>query len=469
MALSYHIVLSLFLIFSFTDVVLISVRTLVSRRYHSLTLCYALMAVQESILLFELIAVLGQVISTYLVTASMWAQTASLLGAFTPLWLLRAFLTAFSVIYKDILLLRWSSAVVSTGAWGFLSDASRAWRSRGYGAVVSLDITCVCFYYLSAVYVMAYLSEKSLYVPYHQRRWRHLQMERALTAASTTAVAGEENREAARRKRRRQEQQGGARSAEGDGGDGALADYPTVMPLTRTPSFRQWEAVLAQQQQQQQKKGNRKSTTSNDGLTPLRAGKGESQRESLLPNTTGASWKAANPVQSPFHLSAGVRHGEKTSDSRTDASELISNTVTAVAKAQGAAQQHRNRTAPALRGAVTAVATTTTNVGSSKQRQSAPLVANLPPLKLQRRFSISNSAEEERRLHQFATTFVEHGYTSAQSQTSKLPPEMPLGKSHMSMNSGVSLRSGTPCVTETPTVNARDASYEELDSHSPVS
>ncbi|CAC9488256.1 hypothetical protein, unknown function [Leishmania infantum JPCM5] len=489
MALSYHVVLFLFLFFSFADVVLISVRTLVSRRYHSLTLCYALMAVQESILVFELLAVLGQVLSTYLVTASMWAHTASLLGAFTPLWLLRTFLTAFTVVYKDILLPRWSSAAASTGVWGLLSHASRAWRATGYGAVVSLDVACFCFYYLSAVYVLAYLSEKRLYVPYHRRRWRHLQRRRALTATAATAVADEEDREVARQKRWREERQGGARRTDGDGGGEAVVSYPTVMPLTRTPSFRQWEAVL---QQQQQETGSGRSATAGDGLAPLRACEGRSPGDKSFSNTTGAAWTSANALQSPSYPTSGVRRREEASDNGTEASGLISNTVTAVpdgstqppsaahlsspeaatagatvtetaaAKPQRAVQQHHGKPATrAPRGAVTATATT--GVGSPRQPRPVSLVANLPPLQLQRRFTISNSPEEERRLHQFAAALAEHGYTSVPSQTRNITPELPSSKSHVKISDGVAVKSGTPSITEVPTAHEGGEADKERD------
>ncbi|CAG9573984.1 hypothetical_protein_-_conserved [Leishmania major strain Friedlin] len=489
MALSYHVVLSLFLLSSFADVVLISARTLVSRRYHSLTLCYALMAVQESLLVFELLAVLGQVLSTYLVTASMWAHIASLLGVFTPLWLLRTFLTAFTVVYKDILLPRWSSAAASTGVWGFLSRASRAWRATGYGAVVSLDVACFCCYYLSAVYVLAYLSEKRLYVPYHRRRWRHLQRRRALTATAATVVAGEENREAARQKRWREERQGGARRAGGDGGGKVVVSYPTVQPLTRTPSFRQWEAVLRQRQPET---GHGKNSTAGDGLAPLRACEGGSPGDKSLSNTTGAAWTNANALQLPSYPAARARRGEEASDSGADASGLISNTVTAVpdgstqppsaahlsspeaataaatvtetpaAKPQRAVQQHhRKPAAQAPRGAVTATATA--GAGSPGQPRPVSLVANLPPLQLQRRFTISNSPEEERRLHQFATALAEHGYTSVPSQTRKLTPDLPSSKSHVKMKDGVAAKSGTSSTTEMPTAHEGGEADKEPD------
>lgn len=441
MALSYHVVLSLLLVFSFADVVLLSVRTLVSRRYHSLTLCYALMAVQESILVFELLAVLGQVLSTYLVTACMWADTASLLGAFTPLWLLRTFLTAFTVIYKDILLPRWSSAAASTEVWGFLSHASRAWRAAGYGAVVSLDVACFCFYYLSAVYVLAYLSEKRLYVPYHRRRWRHLNSQRALTAAAATAVVDEENREAARRKRWREERQGGARRADGDGGGEAVVSYPTVMSLTRTPSFRQWEAVL---QQQQQETGNGRRVTDGDSLAPPRACAGGSPGDKSFSSTATAVPESSTQPPSAAHRSS------------------LEVTTAATAKPQRPVQQHHGKP-PARTPRGVATATATTSVGSLKQPRPVSLVTNLPPLQLQRRFTISNSPEEERHLHQFAAALAEHGYTSAPSQTGKPTPELPSSKSHVKMNDGVAVKSGTPSITEVPMAHERGEADKELD------
>ncbi|KAG5479108.1 hypothetical protein LSCM1_02958 [Leishmania martiniquensis] len=429
MALSYHVVLPLFLLFAFADLVLLSVRTLVSQRYHSLTLCYALMAVQESLLAFELLAVMGQVLSTCLVRAGMWAHTASLLSAFAPLWLLRTFLTAFAVLYKNSLIPRSSSAEASAsaGVWAYLSNSTRAWRARGYGAVVSLDIVCCCLYYLSAVYVLGYVSEKTLYVPYHRRRWRHTQRKRSLATAAATTVVSEEERKMTRQKRPREERLGEATNSAGSGRGRVAARCPVVVPLVRTPSFLQWKAVL---QRPQQDAG---------------SGSGIAAGDSLV-STTGAT-KANATALRPLGLPGrGGRCGKEARGSGASASDLVPGSVakvpglatqqpsskhlsspgptTAATKRQRAAHPHGGETTTRARPGVASTAALT-GACSAKQPQPVSLFTNLPPLQLNRRFTISNAEEEERRLHQFATALVEHGYMPAPSLAGKSITEVP--------------------------------------------
>ncbi|KAG5505476.1 hypothetical protein GH5_03504 [Leishmania sp. Ghana 2012 LV757] len=478
MALSYHVVLSSFLLFAFADLVLLSVRTLVSRRYQSLTLCYALMAVQESMLVFELLAVMGQVLSTYLVIAGMWGHTASLLSAFVPLWWMRAFLTVFAVVYKNSLLPRSPSAAVSApaGVWEFFSHSSRAWRSRGYGAVVSLDIACCCLYYLSAVYVLGYVSEKTLYVPYHRRRWRHMQRKRSRATTATTAVAGEENRETARQKRPREERQGDARSTDGGGGGRVVTSCPAVMSLARTPSFLQWKAVL---QRQQQEAGKGRGTSAGDDVAPSDASEGSGPGGNSLASTVKATRRNANALQSPSSSEAEGRRGELARGNSASATTLVPGSAAkapecatqpssskhlsspgadiAAAKRQRAAQRHDGK--PATRAPHGAVSTAAlTGAGSTKQPQPVSLFTNLPPLQLSRRFTISNSEEEERRLHHFATALVKHGYTSSPPLMGNSTPELPPSRPRVESSSGGIGRSATSAATAVPTAHGRDVS-----------
>ncbi|KAG5479650.1 hypothetical protein CUR178_03412 [Leishmania enriettii] len=480
MALSYHVVLSSFLLFAFADLVLLSVRTLVSRRYQSLTLCYALMAVQESMLVFEFLAVMGQVLSTYLVTAGMWAHTASLLSAFVPLWWLRAFLTAFAVVYKNSLLPRSPSAAASApaGVWEFFSDSSRAWRARGYGAVVSLDIACCCLYYLSAVYVLGYVSEKTLYVPYHRRRWRHMQWKRSRATTATTALAGEENRETVRQQRPREERQGDARSTDGGGGGRVVTSYPTVMSLARTPSFLQWKAVL-QRQQQEAAKG--RGASAGDDAAPSDACEGSAPGGNSFASTIEATSTNANAnaLQPPSSSEAEGRRGELSRGNSASATRLVPGSAAktpecatqpssskhlnspgadiVAAKRQRAAQRHDVK--PATRASHGAASTAAlTGAGLTKQPQPVSLFTNLPPLQLSRRFTISNREEEERRLHHFATALVEHGYTSAPPLMGKPTPELPPSRPRVESSSGGIGRSATSAATAVPAVHGRGVS-----------
>lgn len=510
MALSYHVVLSFFLVFTFADVVLLSVRAVVSRRYHTLTLFYALMGVQEALLVFEFAAVIGQLLSTYLLTAGMWCHIAGVLGGFVPLWVLRVFFAAFAMIYKDILTPQWatpaSSPLPATGAaWQLYNPSSRAWRSSGYGAVLVLEVACCCLYYLNAVYVLGYASDKTLYVPYHRRRWRHLQWERALAATAATAVADRQSRAAAHRqrasaKRRREESHAGARGGGGSAAEGgAVADYPTVMSLARTSSFQQWRQLQQRRMDEEelqrqlgiapqhtphpQQQQLRPVFTSSVSLPPdnepqraLQNFSGEDERHGNAPRggfvslhareygvgkavartgVTEVPWSAIGMVPPPNIIPSSSTHAITRGGSDNDVNTLTSLTAMAAPDCatqrpsllrvqppgaaatvsskpvRGNSQPHAGRpstqAAPAAATTRNAKAATglTSGAGSPKDPRFVSVLGALPPLQLQRRFSLSNADGEEKQLHQYATALVEHGFASVSSPNFKPGQEAP--------------------------------------------
>ncbi|KAG5504991.1 hypothetical protein JKF63_04438 [Porcisia hertigi] len=411
MAFSYHVILAFFLLFSFVDVVLLSVRTLVSHRYNSLYLCYALMVVQESMLLFELLAVWSQLLSTYLLTTGMWGQVASLLNSFAPLWLLRAAFTASAVVYKNTLLPRQASAAVSGGTWDYPFHFPRAWGARGYGAVVSLDIACCCFYYLSSVYVLGYLSDETLYVPYHRRRWRHLRQKRAIAVA---AAAGNDSQQATQRKRQRWEQQqgGGAPSTAGDGGAWGVAGDPAVMSLTRTPSFLQWKAMLHRRQENTDDRGT--TTTRNGFALPPPYVEEHSGRETSLSDAEEAR---TNPNASTrCHSAADGTSCEEFDNNSANATKRVLNTTSADTKPRRLAEQHHHTASP-TRGR---------SAGTTRQPQTASTFTSLPPLQLHRRFT-SEGEEVDKQLHHFAKALIAHGYSPIVSTTDQPAPALLAG------------------------------------------
>ncbi|KAK7195649.1 hypothetical protein NESM_000494400 [Novymonas esmeraldas] len=458
MALSYHVVIAVYLPVAVADVVLLSIRTLVSRHYYSLTLCYALMGVQEALLVLELLAVLGQLLSTYLVSAGMWRAIASLLGGFAPLWLLRAFLSAFAMVYKDILL-------YSTLAAGAVSrdgvPATRAWQRSGYAAVVCIDVACCVLYYLTAVYVLGYLSDKTLYVPYHRRRWRHLQWKRACETTAATAAAEE------RRKRRRHE-----RADEPGGGSGAAAALPpTAMSLARTASFAQWDARARQRHVEEEEAGQQRHDDVVGDDDPGRWGRDGGGDDGVRCTSPRPSPSAA--LAPHLAAPAGARGRE-----HSDASD-----------ASGGAAQHRELSARPSGAPATAAATSRTTAlpphgevaqprqgrasadpsrgsgaGSPVMPRSVPsLFANLPPLRLQRRFTLSHAEGEEKQLHHFATALVEHGYTSASSPIGKSAPELPTSPSRDALAGGTGARH-----TPTSAAPATSASLADTVGHTPL-
>lgn len=162
--MAYFIVLIVFAGCAFADVTFTAFRTTLSYQRCSMKTLYLMMALHEVILLTELACLLAQIASTCLVAAVMLKELMVLLSPPIALWIIRAFLAAFTMVQKNVLIPR--------------SGSARAWTKPGYAVVAVLDILTCPLFALACIYVLGYLSDKTLYVPYHRRRWRHLQQRR---------------------------------------------------------------------------------------------------------------------------------------------------------------------------------------------------------------------------------------------------------------------------------------------------
>lgn len=423
MGLSFHIVVPLFLAFALADIALLSIRALLSYQRHSLTLLYALMGVQEAMLLFELLATFAPLFATFLITAGMWGHIARLYAVFFPLWVLRTFFAAFTMVYKNILIPRWTAALREQLRAGAVLNAPgiRAWHAGGYGACVVLDVVCCCLYYLTAVYVLGYLSDKTLYVPYHRRRWRHEQMVRAHATTAAQAAAMERRADTVAEKavqspsagtsisslprqhtKRQREDDGGEQSSAADKRPPHRHRHPshTVLSLARMPSFAQWQHAPASASP-----GN---GDTNDNTAVLEEG---GQGRSALPHFSSMPSVAVG--QEGEDHTDHVHGPRSTAPAATQAARPVFTATAATPSTQHAAVQpisNAGAVAAQHRGGASPL-----GAAPLRSKPPAAFLSDLPPLQLSRRFTLSTEGEEGN-LNQFAAALVEHGFSTQASE-----------------------------------------------------
>jgi hypothetical protein len=446
MTASFHIIVFLFIVFALVDVALLSVRALLSRQRHSLTTLYALMGVQQAMIVFELFATLGPLLSSYLVTAGMWDHIVRLFAVFFPLWLLRCFFTAFTMVYKNILIPRWTPTAAAREELGpgVVTHSVRAWHAAGYGAVVVLDVVCCCVYYLSAVYVLGYFSDKTLYVPYHRRRWRHEQLERASAAAAALADA------AARRggsdatpplsslqreqhHRKRQHKRGRDEQDDHSGKQHHIRGGDAVFPVTslaRTPSFAQWQhrhshtaAAASPDTQSSLHAGNVALTAGENHSSSV---EGVDNRDPVLAGRgLNAGLASFSSVSSTSHnvgadgLAAERDNTVVFSGPAADASDAAGSAAPPAPTTGGGTPLHDDYGKPKTQRVPAGGMASHRRVASDpallptflRPRQPSSFLSDLPPLRLPRRFTLSSEGEEGQ-MNQFAAALVEHGFTT---------------------------------------------------------
>ncbi|KPI89417.1 hypothetical protein ABL78_1453 [Leptomonas seymouri] len=458
MAVSFYMVVSLFIVFALVDVVVLSTRALLSGQHYSMTTLYVMMAVHEAMIMFEMLAALVLLLSTALVTAGMWGDIASLFSFFLPLWLLRAFFAAFTMVYKNVLIPRWTAAARAEINAGVFTHSVRAWHRAGYGAVVALDVVCCCVYFLTAVYVFGYLSDKTLYVPYHRRRWRHEQLERVSVAAAArsdpkarrkaTDAATQQQQEFKQQRKRGRDS---STSVDGDCKDGKSEAYP-VATLARTPSFAQWQnhgPQVASTSLGAQSSLTNSSTavgSKDEGSAEQRSGNRTvvGNRLSALPTFPSISFTVAGAEQEDLSRALGLSH---TADARATADGDDHRPSTTA----GGATSHGNE--GRLKMKHTSVYNARTDAASrnktasdptlmpSRQRQTTALVSALPPLRLPRRFTL-NMEGEDGRLNQYAAALVEHGFSArSHERTKSAPAEISPSIESTVNNSGTQIQS----------------------------
>ena len=439
MAVSFHVIVPLFLAFAAVDMALLSVRTLFSRQRHSLTTLYALMGVQEAMIFFELLATLGLLLSTYLVTAGMWSHIASIFAVFSPLWVLRAFFTAFTMVYKSILIPRWTAATRQAISAGDFTRSVRAWHAGGYGAVVVLDVVCCCAYYLAAVYVLGYLSDKTLYVPYHRQRWRHEQAARAVLAAEalaeaapdtesspTTATTTKTPASATQQHPRRQQRQKRGRGGDHKGPqkrtrihnnsneDGAACP---VISLARTPSFAQWQHAASGSPNALSLPCTSNTVSGSESLSGAERGGRDHQRP-IRPhhNISGPRPNGSGGLPSFSSVpSTSAAAADGAALNNTDNSTVVlSRTTGATAAGEhhgGSKKQYTDGYFRPPGAASRPRAESDQALTPPKSKRPTALLEDLPPLRLSHRFDL-NSQGKEGHLNQFAAALVEHGFTT---------------------------------------------------------
>ncbi|KPA85762.1 hypothetical protein ABB37_00118 [Leptomonas pyrrhocoris] len=467
MAISFHIVVLLFIAFALVDVALLSLRTLLSRQRHGLTLLYALMGVQEAMIVFEVLLTFGSLLSTTLVTAGMSGRIVSLCSFFFPLWLLRAFFTAFTMVYKNVLIPRWTAAARAEINAGVFAHSVRAWHVAGYGTVVVLDVVCCCLYFLSAVYVLGFVTDKTLYVPYHRRRWRHVQFERASRAAVALSDATRQQQQHAQQRKRGRSGGRGDAGANDDSKNEGSETFP-VTTLARTPSFAQWQQRASHETLT---RPNAQSLPPSNGTKAEIEGRGgveqggqnnaaSGQRPSALPTflSVSSSCVVGNGEEDLDSTAVFPRPaGSKAAAGRASLYCPHSTDGNALRENNGKAKTDRTAAFNApLDAASRRRAVSDPSLMPPRPKPSNAFLPDLPPLHLLHRFAVNSKGEEDH-LNQFAAALVEHGFsTQSPDQTTNVSPEVP----HTTLQTGN--RSGTGIPSTKTATTEREGSRSGL-------
>lgn len=153
--MSFRLLLACFISLTFADVFLTSVRGSFSVPRSGMLAVFLTLGAHELIVVLEAVCLAGFVLRTYWISAAMLLEIVDAVKLVLPLWVIRIFLVAFPAIYRY--------------RYVPMHGYKRAWQDAGYVTLVVLDIVFLLLHTLSALYVVCYVAEKSLYAPYHQR------------------------------------------------------------------------------------------------------------------------------------------------------------------------------------------------------------------------------------------------------------------------------------------------------------